>query len=1079
METYRFFATSFARLGVGGRTPRSPGLVTQQIVPSFTNRPERRGLKQLLAGLATSCAALVMSAPMALAAPLDPSDPGTSQCSTSGTIITCEGDLSSGIDLDARGGLYDELILDDILPNGSDPGFISPGDYHGIYVRTDGSFTIENSADDPFTIKQTSSESLKTGLYLSGTSGDGGTLSVQTHGSIETTGSSNNHGLLVFGKDHVIDVRHIGDISLLGTGTRAIAVGDIDTDESDFGRSISVYHEGAIFGSGDWNHGISVEQNAGSNVSITQRGHITFEPSGISNASYGFRLQGGASANFGDGTVDVVFVGDFRSVNDDWSLAQVANFDIGVRNSDPTTANVNFQQIGDIDIVNYHPQAAIEIRHRSGHTTVDYTGALRVHGPDSKGILVNARETGGTVEVQLGYEGIGYDNQLTSGAVIVASRSGIRSSHYGVQLISQAGASNQVGLHNDVIIGGWGEDAIDIQGGAGDDSINNYGTYSSANGIALDGGANFLNNHEGATFNSGASINLGTDEIATNTIQVFVDEDGRMIRTRQGTEAAPPGENWTIENRLGNTFYNHGIFSPRGEDYEELFLADYAETIDDESQTIIVTAGLGTTQLTGNFEQADTGFFMANINTTTGDSDKLEILGDGIAQLGGTLVVMADNELADDETRYVILTVADGSIIGEFDIPDLSSYNAEYFDDRVEVYFEGFKFTCKTGGPKNQRVVSCPGVSSLPDDHPINEALRTLFGDNKIDAAYADLSGEVHASLSGVLMESSLGRSDAVLTRLNASTHRPEGDSFALLHDTKVLSDFRSDLNWWVKGQGGMLSRDDNAEFGTAELDHEEAGLIIGTDFTNEDWTVGVTFGWSQGTTEVDDRRSEGDTQTWSMGLYGGTSINSGGVPVNFSFGAFANFHEIETDRRVAFGQLNEALNADYDASSFQAFAEVASNFDMGSSAAVFQPFINVSHVALDTDGYTESLVGGGVSQTALQVDDSSQSLSSTKLGLRASTDIPAGNERSNIRLFGELGWCFNFGDVEPETQMAFIGGDRFTITGSPVSDNAFSGQFGIAAELGQGVFLQASYRGEFSEDSEAHSINAGLIGRF
>ena len=564
-------------------------------------------------------------------------------------------------------------------------------------------------------------------------------------------------------------------------------------------------------------------------------------------------------------------------------------------------------------------------------------------------------------------------------------------------------------------------------------------------------------------------------------VEVLVDDQGNMVRTRYDEDDDPSG--LSLEERRINTFTNAGYFSPRGIEADPLVINDDDDTDADESYSREITAGLGTTQLTGNFEQTETGVFEININTEDKESDLLELVA-GSAYLGGIIRALPTESDDDNSHRYVFLTVDEsqgGSIQGRFIVPYVSSYDVDYSEEfEVALVFRGHRTLCDPAVSKNEKAVACQGVSALPKDQGIGGILHRLETAEQLQAAYGALGGDIHPSLLGVMMESSSLRSDAVLARLNAFTApRSNRNRFALSHDANLYKDQLSQLNWWIKGQGGVINHDADPGIGTAALEHEASGLVIGADYSNEDFTIGVVFGTGKGTSEFDGRPSEGELDTSTMGVYGSSPLTLDQMRMHLHFGVFGNHYLIETKRTLMFQDFYERLAADYEASSLQAFAELTGEIDLNGSDTLIQPFFNLSHITLETDGYTETALGVGSSSGALRVEESSTSLSGSKLGVRASTNIASRSERTQIKIFGELGWRFNLGDLEPESRVSFAGGNSFTVTGSPLAENSLSAQVGISARLSRNLHVTAGYAGEIGEAYESHNINAGLIGRF
>lgn len=88
----------------------------------------------------------------------------------------------------------------------------------------------------------------------------------------------------------------------------------------------------------------------------------------------------------------------------------------------------------------------------------------------------------------------------------------------------------------------------------------------------------------------------------------------------------------------------------------------------------------------------------------------------------------------------------------------------------------------------------------------------------------------------------------------------------------------------------------------------------------------------------------------WCASLFSsGTQLDA----IGLRFGVGHSWHDVKTDRSVAFGGFADKLSASYDASTTYAFGEVG--YAMVMDRVTFEPFANVAFVHLDTDGFTES----------------------------------------------------------------------------------------------------------------------------
>jgi outer membrane autotransporter protein len=88
--------------------------------------------------------------------------------------------------------------------------------------------------------------------------------------------------------------------------------------------------------------------------------------------------------------------------------------------------------------------------------------------------------------------------------------------------------------------------------------------------------------------------------------------------------------------------------------------------------------------------------------------------------------------------------------------------------------------------------------------------------------------------------------------------------------------------------------------------------------------------------------------RTTILGLYGGKQWG----PIGFRAGAAYTWHDIKTSRFVSFPDFADRLDADYYAADAQVFGELGYKVHLGSVA--FEPFFNLAHANLYTDGFAE-----------------------------------------------------------------------------------------------------------------------------
>ncbi len=148
------------------------------------------------------------------------------------------------------------------------------------------------------------------------------------------------------------------------------------------------------------------------------------------------------------------------------------------------------------------------------------------------------------------------------------------------------------------------------------------------------------------------------------------------------------------------------------------------------------------------------------------------------------------------------------------------------------------------------------------------------------------------------------------------------------------------------------------------------------------------------------------------------------------------------------------SLQADYKAATTQAFAELGYRIKAGQ--AEFEPFANLAHVNVASDGFTER---GGAA--ALSSAGNSSGVTFSTLGLRASTHFSLDGGTS-VTARGSLGWRQASGDTTPATTLPLAGGSPFSINGVPIARSAAVVEAGLDFRLGSAATLGLSYGGQF-----------------
>jgi outer membrane autotransporter protein len=391
--------------------------------------------------------------------------------------------------------------------------------------------------------------------------------------------------------------------------------------------------------------------------------------------------------------------------------------------------------------------------------------------------------------------------------------------------------------------------------------------------------------------------------------------------------------------------------------------------------TIAPGSSIGTLRIAGDYTQRAGSTYEAEI-ATDGASDLIDVTGAATIE-GGTVFAFKAPGRYDVGTRYTILTAE--SVTGTYNTLDQNAPfvdlalaynpNAIYLDvTRNDVSF------CDVAITANQCAIG-DGLDSQGPGTLIYDAIVGLPDDETARDAFDQLSGEMHASIKGAILEDSRLLREAATARVRAAfagtTARPlpvmgYGPEEALAREGKsanVFAPTSSDTDRfavWVQGLGswGEWDGDGNA----AALDRSIGGLLIGADgLVTETWRLGVVAGYSHSSFDLDKRASSGDSNDYHLGLYGGTQWGA----LGFRAGAAYTWHSIETVRSVAFPGVSDQLSADYDAGTTQVFGELGYKVDHGSFA--FEPFGNLAYVNVHTDGFNEN--GGAAALTTPSSD--------------------------------------------------------------------------------------------------------------
>lgn len=464
-------------------------------------------------------------------------------------------------------------------------------------------------------------------------------------------------------------------------------------------------------------------------------------------------------------------------------------------------------------------------------------------------------------------------------------------------------------------------------------------------------------------------------------------------------------------------------------------------------------ASIGTLSVIGNYVQ-EAGSRMYVEMQPPSATDMLLVYGT-VTLNGGTVVALRQPGVFGLGQNYNFLSAQNG-ITGQFTGVDNSNMGSflkmalSYGRNNVHaqvVRAAALASVATTGNQTN----TARALDSLADSNALLQRL-VLFSDAQAVAAFDQLSGEAHASLRGVLSESSRHLRNAALTRARTG------------HDAFTGQSADAGFAVWLDaaGKGGMVQSDGNA----ASANYDGSQFLIGVDYQlDSGWRFGLMGGTDRTDMSIGHRGSKAEAKGKVLGVYGGQRFGGFGVHAGYVH----NDQDIRSDRRVAIQGYTASHSADYDATSRQAFIEAGYRF--GGAAWEVEPYLQYAQVKVDTDGFSES---AGVS--ALSSGDAGNKTDLTTGGVRFNVNLKgAQQEQTWLSLRGGLGYRKASGDLIPASTLSFAGSNAYVVNGAPIAKSATIGELGLGARLSERTLLELGYSGQFSKDGNDHGANARL----
>ncbi|WP_377297883.1 autotransporter domain-containing protein [Rhizobium sp. SGZ-381] len=483
---------------------------------------------------------------------------------------------------------------------------------------------------------------------------------------------------------------------------------------------------------------------------------------------------------------------------------------------------------------------------------------------------------------------------------------------------------------------------------------------------------------------------------------------------------------------------------------------------------------IGTLTVNGNASFANGSTYAVEVDSL-GASDRLAASGAVTIGNGVTLAVTPENGTDTGatyalNTQYTIITAA-GGVAGLFDsVTENFAFLTAAVDksaDNTAVYLTLNRTTADPGAfaaavTTSNAKAAANAVEALGSGATLYDRVLYLTTP-ETQLAFSQLSGELHASVGASLMERSRLSRDTILNRMR-DAFEPQDQSGGGIAGEAILPEAQG-VTVWSSGFGSW-SRYGSDGNGPA-IDVNGGGVMLGADTVlDNQWRFGLAGGYGQDRVAENALNASADVDSYYIAAYGGTTIG----PASIRFGAIHAFQDVDSRRNISFSTFSDSLNADYDASTSQIFAEGAWRFDL--EQAHVEPYANLAYVNTRTDGFAET--GGAAALSSASRHD--EQVYST-LGVRVGREIAVETMRGNVT--AGVGWRHAFSDTTSEAALAYAGAGSFTVASTGTARDALLLNLSVGFNPAENVNVSLGYDALLANGVDEHSAMAKVGVKF